>query len=86
MRAQNISRRLTLEDAIDIWRRRAAGEAYSRLAFSHDVNQGRIADVLKGRLFPEAKALARVDNAELMKIPVAEPPSNVHSLFRGRGA
>jgi hypothetical protein len=60
MRAANVSHRLTCQEAIEIWRLRAAGEAYSRLAFRYDVNQGRIAEVLKGRLFPEAKKLSGV--------------------------
>ena len=58
MRARSISRRLTLSDAIQIHIRRRAGEAYSRLAAAFDVNPARIAEVLQGKLFPEAFALA----------------------------
>ena len=58
MRSRPVSRRLTLGDAVEIIRLRAAGEAYSRLTARYDVNPARIAEVLKGRLFPEARALA----------------------------
>jgi len=58
MRSETISRRLTLEDAIEIWRRRWLGEAQHVLAAAFGVNQGRIADVLSGRRFPEAKEIA----------------------------
>jgi hypothetical protein len=61
MRSKNVSRHLTLENAIEIWRRRLAGEAQHVLAAAYQVNPGRIAEVLAGRRFPEARALA-VDN------------------------
>lgn len=65
MRSKPISKRLTLDDAVDILRRRRAGEAYSRIAATHDVNQGRVADVVKGRLHPQAAAiLAAAERAQ----------------------
>jgi hypothetical protein len=53
-----VSRRLTLEDAIEIHRRRWLGEAQHSLAAAFSVNQGRISEVLSGKLFPDAKHLA----------------------------
>ncbi len=58
VRSLPMSRRLTLEDAIEIWRRRWLGESQHALAAAFGVNQGRIAEVLAGKKFPEAKALA----------------------------
>lgn len=59
MRAQITSRHLTLSDAIEIWRRRSAGEAQHKIAATYDVNQGRISEILSGRRFPAAKRLAQ---------------------------
>jgi hypothetical protein len=58
MRSANVSRHLTLEDAVEIWRRRLAGQAQHVLAADYHVNPGRIAEVLAGKRFPEAQALA----------------------------
>jgi len=58
MRSPPTSLRLTLEDAIEIWRRRWLGEAQHRIAAGFNVNPGRVAEVLAGRRFPEAEALA----------------------------
>jgi hypothetical protein len=58
IRSPSTSRRLTLEDAIEIWRRRWLGEAQHVLAAAFGVNQGRIAEVLSGTKFPEAEAIA----------------------------
>ena len=44
--------RLTFEEAVAVHRRLMAGEMYSRIAATYDVNQGRIADVKFGRLHP----------------------------------
>jgi len=44
--------RLTFEEAVQVHLRLSAGEIYSRIAASYDVNQGRIADVKFGRLHP----------------------------------
>jgi hypothetical protein len=56
-RSPAVSRRLTLPDAIEIWRRRLNGEAQHVLAAEYKVNPGRIAEVLSGVRFPEAKSL-----------------------------
>ncbi len=58
MRASATSRRLSLEDAIEIHRRRWLGEAQHVLAAAFGVNPGRISEVLLGKVFPEAKMLA----------------------------
>ena len=58
MRAIAVSHRLTLEDAIEIHRRRWLGEAQHVLAAAFHVNPGRISEVLSGKLFPEAKMIA----------------------------
>ena len=63
MRSANVSRQLTLDDAVRIWRRRRAGEAQHVLAADFGVNPGRIADVLAGRRFPEARAISLDDGA-----------------------
>ena len=47
--------RLTYEEAVEVHRRLMAGEIYSRIAASYDVNQGRIADVKFGRLHPTSR-------------------------------
>jgi transcriptional regulator with XRE-family HTH domain len=59
VRAQVTSRHLTLSDAIEIWRRRSAGEAQHKIAAAYDVNQGRISEILSGRRFPAAKRLTQ---------------------------
>lgn len=58
MRAKRISPTLTLEDAVEIWRRHWLGEAQHLIAAAFSVNQGRISEVLSGRRFPEARDLA----------------------------
>jgi transcriptional regulator with XRE-family HTH domain len=59
MRAGPTSKRLTLEDAIEIHRRRwLRKEAQHVLAAGFGVTQGRISEVLSGKAFPEAKTLA----------------------------
>lgn len=58
MRSKKTSRRLTLEDAMEIHRRRWLGEAQHVLAAAFGVNPGRISEVLKGTLHPKAKTLA----------------------------
>jgi hypothetical protein len=51
--------RLTFDDAIDIWIRHWDGEYQHQTAAAYDVNQGRICDVLKGRLHPGSERFAR---------------------------
>jgi hypothetical protein len=58
MRSEPCSRKLTLENAVEIWRRRWLGESQHSLAAAFSVNPARIAEVLSGRKFPESKALA----------------------------
>jgi hypothetical protein len=62
VRANPVSRRLTLADAVQIWRRRARGEAQHVLAAAYGVNPGRIAEVLSGKRYPEARAIAEGQN------------------------
>jgi hypothetical protein len=57
-RSRPVSRKLTPEDAVEIWRRRLQGEAQHILAADFGVNPGRIAEVLSGKLHPDAKGLA----------------------------
>jgi hypothetical protein len=59
MRASIVSRHLTLNDAIEIWRRRSGGEAQHKIAATYDVNQERISEILSGRRFLAAKRLAQ---------------------------
>ncbi len=59
MRAQHVSRQLTLGDAVEIWRRRSRGEAQHKIAAAFDVNQGRISEIISGKRFPAAKRLAQ---------------------------
>ena len=58
MRAKTISPQLTLEDAIEIHRRRWLGQAQHVIAAAFRVNPGRISEVLTGKRFPQAKAMA----------------------------
>ena len=58
MRSQKTSQTLTLEDAIEIHRRRWLGEAQHVLAAAFGVNPARISEVLIGKRFPEARDLA----------------------------
>ena len=50
--------RLTFDEAVEVHKRLASGEMYSRIAASYDVNQGRVADVKFGRLHPTSHAEA----------------------------
>jgi predicted XRE-type DNA-binding protein len=54
MKTKTPSRKLTLEDAIEIWRLWREGELQSRIAARFDVNQGRVSEVVNGKAFPEA--------------------------------
>jgi hypothetical protein len=51
---------LTRADAIEIWKRRRLGEAIHSIAAGFRVNPGRVAEVLKGKRFPEAEALSLI--------------------------
>lgn len=52
------SRSLTFDDAVDIWLRHWAGEYQHTTAAAYGVNQGRINEVLKGRLHVGSEAVA----------------------------
>jgi hypothetical protein len=58
MRSKKISRKLTLEDPIEIHRRRWLGETQHVLAAAFGVNPRRISEVFAGKIFPEARELA----------------------------
>jgi hypothetical protein len=65
MRSANVSARLTETDAIKIWRRRLHGEAQHVIAADFGVNPGRIAEVLSGKRFPNARFIALAGNSDL---------------------
>jgi hypothetical protein len=67
MRSANVSSQLTEADAVDIWRRRLAGEAQHVLAAAYNVNPGRIAEVLSGKRFPNARSIALAGNSGLTR-------------------
>jgi predicted XRE-type DNA-binding protein len=52
------SRRLTLQDAIEVWLRRMRGHLQHHIAAHFGVNQGRISEILTGKHFPEAHEAA----------------------------
>lgn len=52
------SRRLTLEDAVQVWLMIWDGWLQSRIAAHFDVNGGRISEVHTGKRFPQAYQLA----------------------------
>lgn len=58
VRSANISPRMTLRYAVEIWRLRNEGEAQHRIAAELGVNQGRVSEVLSGKMFPEARLIA----------------------------
>ena len=59
MNLQKPAYRLTFEDAVDIWLRHWHGEYQHVTAAAYEVNQGRISDVLRGRLHPGSERIAR---------------------------
>lgn len=58
MRAEPASPALSLEDAVEIHRRHRLGEAQHVIAAGFGVDRGRISEVVGGKRFPEAKAIA----------------------------
>jgi hypothetical protein len=58
MRSPVVSPPLTLENAVDIWRRHRLGKAQHVIAAGLGVNQGRVSEVLSGKRFPEARTIA----------------------------
>ena len=69
MRANVVSRHLTLSDAVEIWRLRCNGEAQHRIAAAFEVNQGRISKILTGKCFSAAKRLAQSTQRDLGPVP-----------------
>jgi hypothetical protein len=51
--------RLTFEDAVDVWLRHWSGEFQHMIAADYAVNQGRINEVLKGRLHSGSREVAK---------------------------
>ncbi len=49
------SKRITLKMARDFHRLRKRGWFVNRIAAEHDVNPGRVSEVLTGKRFPEAR-------------------------------
>lgn len=49
------SKRLSLDDAVQIWEMKRLGWLQSRIAAHFDVNQGRVSEILNGKNFPEAQ-------------------------------
>lgn len=49
------SYKLTMNDAVEIWKRYRRGEFQNRIAAHFDTNPGRVNEVIKGKRFPEAK-------------------------------
>lgn len=56
--AKKPSRRLTLQDAVRIWKLHSEGWFQNRIAALLDVNPGRINEVIKGKKFPESHKIA----------------------------
>ena len=54
------SRRLTLQDAIAIWKLAVKGWLQHHIAAQLGLNQGRVSEVLNGKRFPESKRLSGV--------------------------
>lgn len=55
---QNLTYRLTADDAVNVWLRHFAGEYQHHIAAHYGVNPGRVNDVLKGRTHPESERTA----------------------------
>lgn len=54
------SRRLSLQDAIEIWQLSVKGWLQHHIAAKLGLNQGRVSEVLSGKRFPEAKRISGV--------------------------
>jgi hypothetical protein len=52
------SRKLSFEDAVQIWVRHWNGEFQNRIAASYDVNPGRVNEILKERIHVGSKHIA----------------------------
>ena len=49
------SKRLSFDDAIQVWKRYRGGEFQNRIAADFDVNPGRVNEVLKGNRHPGSR-------------------------------
>ncbi|MEQ1616905.1 MAG: hypothetical protein ABL883_01000 [Terricaulis sp.] len=58
-RAAPVSAKLCEADAVEIVRRYRAGEAQHVVAAAFRVNPGRVSEIIKGKLFPRAREIAR---------------------------
>lgn len=54
------TRRLSFEDAVQIWLRYWAGEYQHRIAAAFNVNQGRISEIVNGRRFVGSREIAAI--------------------------
>jgi len=63
-RSASASPPLTRDDAIEIVKRRALGEAQHSIAAAFHVNPARVHEVLSGKRFPEARRLALGDSGK----------------------
>ena len=54
------SYRLTEADAIEVWKRYTDGEYQNRIAAFFDVNQGRISEILTGKVYAGSENAARL--------------------------
>lgn len=63
--SKSTSYRLTFDDAVEIWLRYWNGEFQHRIAFSYDVNPGRVSEVLKERshIGSQKAAIAKLKGA-----------------------
>lgn len=57
---QRPSYKLTLQDAVRVWKLHSEGWFQNRIAAEFDVNPGRINEVIKGKKFPESRQIAGV--------------------------
>lgn len=51
-------KKLSIDDAVDIWLRHWAGQFQHDIAAAYGVNQGRVNDVLKERMYVGSKQIA----------------------------
>ncbi|WP_303719580.1 hypothetical protein [Brevundimonas naejangsanensis] len=54
------TRRLSIQDAVQIWIRHWDGEHQHRIAAAFNVNQGRISEILNCRLFAGSREIAEL--------------------------
>lgn len=59
-KGKRLSRRLSFDDAVEVWIKRWEGWYQHRIAASFDVNSGRINEVLKGQLHQGSYDVAKM--------------------------